>query len=199
MARDRDEGIVRFVHAQYGDMTRRLASEAFAGQHNAGLGRGQRRREFAVLDEGKVAWLGVIDGRDAGHATTEIGACGRLRTGQRGDIRHAQPFRHWKKTELGQRLSPANTIARSDCFPKPKARIPSESAGCEMAIGARSNRMDGWNRPSATSAWFRRPMAVESDTALAVARGTARLLRSLGFACISELALPSAGAPIWWR
>src|ERR1700744_1216723 len=31
----------------------------------------------------------------------------------------------------------------------------------------------------------------QSDTALAVARGTARLLRSLGFACLSELALPS--------
>jgi hypothetical protein len=31
----------------------------------------------------------------------------------------------------------------------------------------------------------------QSETALAVARGTARLLRSLGFACISELSLPS--------
>jgi hypothetical protein len=31
----------------------------------------------------------------------------------------------------------------------------------------------------------------QSGTALAVARGTARLLRSLGFACIGELALPS--------
>src|SRR5215470_6544223 len=31
----------------------------------------------------------------------------------------------------------------------------------------------------------------QSETALAVARGTARLLRSLGFACVSELALPS--------
>jgi len=31
----------------------------------------------------------------------------------------------------------------------------------------------------------------QSDTALAVARGTARLLRSLGFACVAELALPS--------
>src|SRR5271163_2073484 len=31
----------------------------------------------------------------------------------------------------------------------------------------------------------------QSDTALAIARGTARLLRSLGFACISELPLPS--------
>ena len=31
----------------------------------------------------------------------------------------------------------------------------------------------------------------QSETALAVARGTARLLRSLGFACVRELALPS--------
>ena len=31
----------------------------------------------------------------------------------------------------------------------------------------------------------------QSETALAIARGTARLLRALGFACISELPLPS--------
>jgi hypothetical protein len=31
----------------------------------------------------------------------------------------------------------------------------------------------------------------QSETALAIARGTTRLLRSLGFACISELPLPS--------
>ena len=31
----------------------------------------------------------------------------------------------------------------------------------------------------------------QSETAAAVARGTARLLRSLGFACVSELQLPS--------
>jgi hypothetical protein len=31
----------------------------------------------------------------------------------------------------------------------------------------------------------------QSETALAVARGTARLLRSLGFFCVSELPLPS--------
>lgn len=31
----------------------------------------------------------------------------------------------------------------------------------------------------------------QSETALAVARGTARLLHSLGFACVSELPLPS--------
>lgn len=31
----------------------------------------------------------------------------------------------------------------------------------------------------------------QSETALAIARGTTRLLRSLGFACVSELPLPS--------
>ncbi|UGV28573.1 DNA repair protein MmcB-related protein [Rhodopseudomonas boonkerdii] len=31
----------------------------------------------------------------------------------------------------------------------------------------------------------------QSETALAVARGTARLLRSLGFSCVAELPLPS--------
>src|ERR1041384_4383875 len=31
----------------------------------------------------------------------------------------------------------------------------------------------------------------QSETALAVARGTARLLRALGFACVAELPLPS--------
>src|ERR1700757_4473268 len=31
----------------------------------------------------------------------------------------------------------------------------------------------------------------QSESALAIARGTARLLRSLGFACVSELPLPS--------
>jgi hypothetical protein len=31
----------------------------------------------------------------------------------------------------------------------------------------------------------------QSETALAIARGTARLLRSLGFSCLSEVSLPS--------
>jgi hypothetical protein len=31
----------------------------------------------------------------------------------------------------------------------------------------------------------------QSDTALAIARGTSRLLRSLGFSCVGELSLPS--------
>ncbi|MET0968815.1 MAG: MmcB family DNA repair protein [Tardiphaga sp.] len=35
------------------------------------------------------------------------------------------------------------------------------------------------------------PDGRQSETALAIARGTTRLLRSLGFACVSELSLPS--------
>jgi hypothetical protein len=35
------------------------------------------------------------------------------------------------------------------------------------------------------------PDGRQSETAAAIARGTARLLRSLGFACVSELPLPS--------
>src|SRR5580698_5548387 len=35
------------------------------------------------------------------------------------------------------------------------------------------------------------PDGRQSETALLIARGTARLLRSLGFSCISELPLPS--------
>ena len=35
------------------------------------------------------------------------------------------------------------------------------------------------------------PDGRQSETALAIARGTARLLRSMGFACISELPLPA--------
>src|SRR5215468_7995920 len=35
------------------------------------------------------------------------------------------------------------------------------------------------------------PDGRQSETATAIARGTARLLRSLGFACVSELPLPS--------
>ncbi len=35
------------------------------------------------------------------------------------------------------------------------------------------------------------PDGRQSQTALAIARGTARMLRSLGFSCISELPLPS--------
>jgi hypothetical protein len=37
----------------------------------------------------------------------------------------------------------------------------------------------------------------QSETALAVARGTARLLRSLGFACVARLPLPRVRADLW--
>ena len=48
-----------------------------------------------------------------------------------------------------------------------------------------------WNHTPARSAWCPPPDRRQSETALAIARGTARLLRSLGFSCISELPLPS--------
>ena len=48
-----------------------------------------------------------------------------------------------------------------------------------------------WNRRPARSASFPPLDRRQSETALAIARGTARLLRSLGFSCISELPLPS--------
>src|SRR2546423_13939314 len=45
--------------------------------------------------------------------------------------------------------------------------------------------------PVRTIALVLPPDGRQSETALAIARGTARLLRSLGFTCISELPLPS--------
>jgi hypothetical protein len=44
---------------------------------------------------------------------------------------------------------------------------------------------------AAHSALVAQPDRRQSETALAIARGTGRLLRSLGFACLSELSLPS--------
>jgi hypothetical protein len=46
-------------------------------------------------------------------------------------------------------------------------------------------------RPATKISLVPPPEGRQSGTALAVARGTARLLRSLGFSCISELPLPS--------
>jgi hypothetical protein len=46
-------------------------------------------------------------------------------------------------------------------------------------------------RPATKISLVPPPDGRQSGTALAVARGTARLLRSLGFSCISELPLPS--------
>lgn len=47
------------------------------------------------------------------------------------------------------------------------------------------------NSPFRHSGLFPPPDRRQSDTALAVARGTSRLLRSLGFSCVSEMSLPS--------
>ena len=47
-----------------------------------------------------------------------------------------------------------------------------------------------WTTPPAI-ALVPPPDRRQSETALAIARGTARLLRSLGFTCVSELPLPS--------
>src|SRR5579864_6346634 len=46
-------------------------------------------------------------------------------------------------------------------------------------------------RPARQISLVPAPDRRQSETALAIARGTARLLRALGFACISELPLPS--------
>ena len=48
-----------------------------------------------------------------------------------------------------------------------------------------------WNHRPARSISCPPPDGRQSETALAIARGTARLLRSLGFSCVSELPLPS--------
>lgn len=106
MAGNRDEGVIRLVHAQHGNVARRVSGKAFAGQHGAGPGRGQRPRKFHILDESNVAGFGTFDRRDSRQAAIEIGACMRLRTGQRGDIRNAQTCRSPEKTELGQGSSP---------------------------------------------------------------------------------------------
>ena len=61
-----------------------------------------------------------------------------------------------------------------------------------MCVGAESARLGRHGiRPPAKSTLVPPPDRRQSETALAIARGTARLLRSLGFACVSELPLPS--------
>src|SRR5450631_4400885 len=60
-------------------------------------------------------------------------------------------------------------------------------------LGGRRNRID-WpimESPARQVSLVPPPDRRQSETALLIARGTARLLRSLGFSCISELPLPS--------
>jgi hypothetical protein len=56
-------------------------------------------------------------------------------------------------------------------------------------IGYGSNAME--SSPARQISLVPAPDRRQSETALAIARGTGRLLRSLGFSCISELPLPS--------
>src|SRR6201989_2727162 len=60
-----------------------------------------------------------------------------------------------------------------------------------FAAAARSVRIAQMESPTRQISLVPPPRRRQSETALAVARGTARLLRSLGFACVSELPLPS--------
>ena len=83
-------------------------------------------------------------------------------------------------------------IARPAGFPKPKPPTSELNLfGCEMAMSTGSTRIGGMESPLRNISLAPPADGRQSDTALAVARGTARLLRSLGFACIGELALPS--------
>ena len=66
---------------------------------------------------------------------------------------------------------------------------PSETFAIKGA--AESDRMPRMEQPARQISLVPPPDRRQSETALAVARGTARLLRSLGFACIGELPLPS--------
>jgi hypothetical protein len=60
-----------------------------------------------------------------------------------------------------------------------------------MCARAESARLAGMESPTRQIHLVPPPDRRQSETALAIARGTARLLRSLGFACVAELPLPS--------
>ena len=62
---------------------------------------------------------------------------------------------------------------------------------CGFRVFPESDRLRLMEKPARQIGLVPPPDRRQSDTALAIARGTARLLRSLGFSCISELALPS--------
>ena len=85
----------------------------------------------------------------------------------------------------------------SAVVPDKRARTALWNAG-KSSFGSRSDGrlrqsicLSPWNTPPARSPSCPPPDRRQSETALAIARGTARLLRSLGFSCISELPLPS--------
>jgi DNA repair protein MmcB-like len=62
---------------------------------------------------------------------------------------------------------------------------------CAFRVAAESDRLGSMESPARQVSLVPPPDRRQSETALAIARGTARLLRSLGFSCVSELPLPS--------
>jgi hypothetical protein len=60
-----------------------------------------------------------------------------------------------------------------------------------FSLSPKSATLPAMESPAQKISLVPAPDRRQSETALAIARGTARLLRSLGFACISELPLPS--------
>src|SRR5260221_13754035 len=60
-----------------------------------------------------------------------------------------------------------------------------------MAAVPESGRLIPMESPARPISLVPPPDRRQSETALAIARGTARMLRTLGFSCISELPLPS--------
>jgi hypothetical protein len=64
-------------------------------------------------------------------------------------------------------------------------------ADAPLATVPESDRLTAMESPARQVSLVPPPDRRQSETALAIARGTARMLRTLGFSCISELPLPS--------
>src|SRR6266481_5340913 len=66
------------------------------------------------------------------------------------------------------------------------------SPPCVPSLGTQVPSASRWRVVQIKAGWVRICGAFRAgQTALAIARGTARMLRTLGFSCISELPLPS--------
>ena len=72
-----------------------------------------------------------------------------------------------------------------------RAKLPRLGALARWRTKPESARVRPMESPARQISLVPPPDRRQSETALAIARGTARLLRSLGFSCISELPLPS--------
>jgi len=70
-------------------------------------------------------------------------------------------------------------------------KFAADLAWASLLDAPKSVKVHGMEKPTRQINLVPAPDRRQSETALAIARGTARLLRSLGFSCISELPLPS--------